>query len=112
MPVTDAEFVELFDWLADREGSRVYVEAGTSDPDSDPSERVDTTPLRIRSTLGPIENATNEDYGRKAIMVRLSPDDSGNQIYIDRPWLTRLTIHGNTVKIFFHDAFYVGLVAR
>lgn len=107
--LSDAEFTDLFDRVADLSGKQVYIEIGTSDPDADPQHPVDTTPLRIHTQLGAVEDAENLDYGRKAILLRLQDAPDSNRIYLDPAWITRVEGHGGAIKIWFHDAFYLGL---
>lgn len=108
--MAEATFTDLIDWLSDHNGKSVSVEVGTDDPDADPSRPTDTIPLRFRSTLGAVENAENEDYGRKAVLIRLHGGTDSGRVYFDPAWITRIQIH-SAVKVWFHGAFYIALAA-
>lgn len=102
----DATFNDLFDWLADREGERVYVEVGTTDPESEHS--ADAYLLALHAQLGRIEDATDMDRGRDVVLVRLLGGER-DRLYFDPKRITRVQLHGGAAKVWFHDAFYVGL---
>lgn len=104
--VADVTFNDLFDWLADREGERVYVEVGTTDPES--KQPADAYLLALHTQLGRIETATDMDRGRDVVLVRLFGGER-DRLYFDPQRITRVEIHGGAAKVWFHDAFYVAL---
>jgi hypothetical protein len=74
----DLTFTDLVDFLADREGQKVYVEIGTRDQEARERDTDEFIAKIHGRRLGVIQDATDPDVGgeRKAVMVRLHPLDA------------------------------------
>jgi hypothetical protein len=101
----DATFREVFDWLADRAGQRVYIEVGRSDPRNDVP--ADFAVLGVQATLGAVRTAQDRLQGRGVLRVLIA-DDERSGIEIDEGRMERAKIHGAGVKVW-QDDIYVGV---
>jgi hypothetical protein len=91
--------------LSQREGKRVYVEVGTTDPEGNGND--DAIVLRSWMILGAVEPAHDTDRDRMVVMVRLPQLGSDSScIYFDPARITRILAHGQTYKVTFHNSFY------
>jgi hypothetical protein len=80
----DASFDEFLEWVSAREGKSVYLEVGTSDPDSELP--ADAFPVAMHVTLGPIEPAHDTDQDRMTAMIRLAGGDRDRLYFDPKRW--------------------------
>jgi hypothetical protein len=71
-------FADLFDWLADRVGTRVLVEAGINEGATSHPQLI--FPLSIHATLGEVEHEEGVGSG---LTVHLRDVDDRDRLWID-----------------------------
>jgi hypothetical protein len=104
-----ATFTEVVDWLIDHAGEPVYVEVGMIDP---AGQQLDNAiVVTMHPTLGEVENATDIDRERNAVVVRLVGGER-DRIYIDPARVTRVEGGGGVLKVWIHDASYIAFSGR
>jgi hypothetical protein len=114
-------FSDVVDFLADHEGSEVYVEIGMPDRDS-AEQPADAFLLKAHDyRLGKVEDAGDYNPGgkRKAVMVRLYTRDAdpsneedrvGSRLFINPRQVTR--IEGDArqaVRVWLDDGVYLAI---
>ena len=119
-------FIDLVDFLSDREGKKVCVEIGTRDQESRESNTDEFVAKFRGHRLGVVQDATDPDVGgeRKAVMVRLHPLDAppvspedekreaGTRLFFNPRRITR--IQGDPsrgLKLWRDDGVYIGITS-
>jgi hypothetical protein len=102
----EAAFKDVFDWLADRNGERVYIEVGRPDPQAE--EQADFAVIGLHTTLGKVQTVEDKTHGRRALRVLVADDGQGG-IEIDEARVERATIHGSAVKVW-QEGIYIAVV--
>lgn len=125
LPVADElTFTDLFDFLTDREGKKVYVEIGTRDQESRERDTDEFIATIRGHRLGAIQDATDPDEGgeRKAVMVKLYPVDTssvppkdekqeaGTYLFFNPRRITEiLGDPSHALKVWRDDGVYIGI---
>ncbi len=106
--VAGTTFNELFDFLVDHQGARVYIEVGLPDPESHiPAE---ARPIGMHDIeIGRIEDAVDPDLDRGVVRVPLLIGTE-SRLYIDEGRISRIQVDRDAAKVWFHDAFYIAIV--
>ena len=100
------EFNELVDWLAEREGTEVAVEAGIRDP-TVPGGRLH--PVNLHATLGKLRPGDDVDHLRGLTVVPLGSGDR-DRLFIDPRRITSIQGDDSAVSVWFHDSMYLSFV--
>jgi hypothetical protein len=98
----DAAFQEVFDWLADHKGKRVWIEIGQKDPQAE--QQADFAALGLHATLGVVRTVKDTTHARRALRVVIG-DDEESGIEIDEARFERAKIHGGALKVWQHDIY-------
>jgi hypothetical protein len=106
--MAEMTFDQAVEWLSSKEGESVAAEVGSNDPTTDIDAM--TIPLVIHVTLGGVESASETTKDRLMVLIQL-PDMTRSRFYLDPAAITK--VHGvpGTLRLWFHDAFYVGFSA-
>jgi hypothetical protein len=105
----DATFTDVFDWLVDRRGQRVFIEVGRTDPQAE--QRADFVVLGLYTTLGEVQTVEDTVHARRALKVVLGlGDDHEGGIELDEVRVQQAKIHGGGLKVWQED-IYIGVAA-
>jgi hypothetical protein len=110
----DLTFADVIDFLADREGGKVYVEIGTRDVEN-PQQPADAFILKLHGhRLGKVADPTDDGGERRAPMIRLEPTDADSEnetrLFINPRQVTRVEgVRGQGLKVWLDDTVYIGL---
>jgi hypothetical protein len=102
--LAEMDFDEAIEWLSSKEGKSVYIEVGTKDPTYADSV---TAPLAMHVKLGGVEPASETDKDRLMVVIAL-PELQRSRIYLDPAAVTKVEAWLGNLRLWFHDAFYVG----
>jgi hypothetical protein len=103
--MADATFKEVFNWLVDHKGQKVYIEVGCRDPAI--AERADFAAIGLHTTLGDVRTVEDKTHGRRALRVLVANDDRSG-IEVDEARVTSAKIHGPGLKVW-QEGVYIGV---
>lgn len=101
--MADVTFDDAFDWLADHQGQRVWVEVGCKDPRT---EDADFAVLRVDTTLGAIYMVGDRERGTGVLRVPIGDTEHGG-FEVDPGSFQSAKIHLGLLKVWQHGIYIV-----
>ena len=97
------EFDALVDWLAEREGKSVYIEAGINDPTLPDAHFY---PVAVHATLDKLRIGDDIGHHRGLVVVPLRGGES-DRLFIDRERVSQIEGDDSALRVWFHDSMYL-----